>query len=128
MNGAWGDWDEWTSCSQTCTNKRPGDIAKRTRTRSCSNPVPSFGGEDCKGYFDDAELCNQDIPCGKFCVIYKLNYVESKLSRLYLSNETLNPDHLFFFKHLIVHGMLGVSGHIVLDLVMPEQGNEAVTN
>lgn len=45
-----------------------------------------------------------------------------------LSKETLNPDFLFFFKQLIAHGMFGVSGHIVLELVMPEQGNEPVIN
>ena len=75
LDGAWGEWDEWTSCSQTCTNKVPGDIAKRTRNRSCSNPAPLFGGDDCKGYFDDAELCNQDIPCRKYqCDILALSY------------------------------------------------------
>ena len=64
QDGGWTDWTAWSSCSRTC-KPPPGDLALKTRQRTCSNPPPALGGEDCKGLADDVELCNQDIPCGK---------------------------------------------------------------
>ncbi|XP_046559684.1 SCO-spondin-like isoform X2 [Haliotis rubra] len=48
INGGLTQWTQWSvpACSVTC-----GSAATRTvtRTRSCSNPVPQFGGSDCTG-------------------------------------------------------------------------------
>ena len=63
-DGGWSEWTPWTSCSHSC--KPPvGDLALKTRQRTCSNPPPALGGEDCKGNENDVELCNQNIPCRK---------------------------------------------------------------
>ena len=67
QHGQWTTWTNWSSCSQTCTNREPQkrDIARKTRSRICSNPPPANGGDDCQGRKDDVDLCNQDIPCRK---------------------------------------------------------------
>ena len=65
VDGGWSDYTEWSACSQTCTNKGPGDIARKTRSRTCTNPSPAFGGDECRGIEIDVELCNQEIPCRK---------------------------------------------------------------
>ncbi|XP_046564491.1 SCO-spondin-like isoform X5 [Haliotis rubra] len=48
VNGGLTQWTQWSgpACSVTC-----GSAATRTltRTRSCTNPVPHFGGSDCTG-------------------------------------------------------------------------------
>ena len=41
VDGGWGEWTSWSSCSLTCGN---GD---QIRTRKCNNPVPEYGGRDC---------------------------------------------------------------------------------
>ena len=41
INGSWTSWSSWSSsCESTC---------RKSRSRSCSNPYPMFGGEDCVG-------------------------------------------------------------------------------
>ncbi|XP_046373386.2 hemicentin-1-like isoform X1 [Haliotis rufescens] len=48
INGGFTQWSEWTdpSCGITCGST--GSL-NRTRTRTCTNPVPSNGGQDCSG-------------------------------------------------------------------------------
>lgn len=41
-HGAWSAWGEWSSCSDTVDGSR-------MRTRTCDNPPPLYGGEDCSG-------------------------------------------------------------------------------
>merc|ERR1719414_2904168 len=38
-----------------------------TRSRTCTNPTPAFGGDDCRGHDIDYELCNQEIRCARDC-------------------------------------------------------------
>ena len=63
-DGGWSEWTSWTDCSYAC-KPPPGDLARKYRTRTCTNPPPADGGEDCKGIKKDVELCNQDKICGK---------------------------------------------------------------
>ncbi|XP_076092757.1 uncharacterized protein LOC143064089 isoform X3 [Mytilus galloprovincialis] len=53
-----GQWSMWinSSCSVTCGD---GII---TRTRTCDNPAPSDGGDDCFGSSNETVQCNVD-PC-----------------------------------------------------------------
>merc|ERR1711881_269332 len=44
---------DYGACSKTC-----GDGTK-TRTRTCSNPAPAHGGDDCTGNAADSDSCNE---------------------------------------------------------------------
>ena len=54
VNGNWGPWGSWASCSVTCG----GGI--KTRTRVCDSPVPSNGGDTCPGLSVESGSCNTD--------------------------------------------------------------------
>jgi len=58
VNGNYTEWTNWEPCSRTC------DVGTTSRTRSCSNPAPAFGGMNCSalGYDIEVKPC-QDMPC-----------------------------------------------------------------
>jgi hypothetical protein len=43
VNGHWGAWQDWNSCSVTCGS------GSRSRYQECNNPEPAHGGSDCQG-------------------------------------------------------------------------------
>ena len=67
VNGQLGNWNDWEDCSVTCG----GGI--RNRARSCDNPKPAFGGNNCS--YDsllasETKRCNENACLGKanaFC-------------------------------------------------------------
>ncbi|XP_078346432.1 neuropilin-2-like [Oculina patagonica] len=59
INGGYSDWGPYGQCSKTCA----GGV--KTRTRTCTNPPPGNGGEDCSALGPDtsSRRCNtQDCP------------------------------------------------------------------
>ena len=58
VHGMWSQWESFGPCSATCE----GGI--QTRTRTCTNPVPAFGGLLCNGISSQTQSCNHDISCG----------------------------------------------------------------
>ncbi|XP_052105471.1 SCO-spondin-like, partial [Mytilus californianus] len=59
INGGWSQytlWSQWGNCSKECD----GGLKYRTRSRSCSNPKPKFGGLECDGKTTEEEgrVCN----------------------------------------------------------------------
>uniref|UniRef100_A0A8W8KZK8 SUEL-type lectin domain-containing protein n=1 Tax=Magallana gigas TaxID=29159 RepID=A0A8W8KZK8_MAGGI len=52
IDGAWGNWKEWGSCTKTCAG------GKRSRARICDNPKPANGGLECPGSSGDFDDCN----------------------------------------------------------------------
>ncbi|XP_078329393.1 thrombospondin-2-like [Crassostrea virginica] len=52
VNGGWGYWSNWSSCSKTC------DTGSMSRSRSCNNPYPVYGGSYCSGYSSESANCN----------------------------------------------------------------------
>ncbi|XP_061179047.1 uncharacterized protein LOC133187647 [Saccostrea echinata] len=53
VHGGWSAWDSWKpqgSCSVTCGS----GIRKFTRSRSCTNPAPKYGGRSCSGQKTDS--------------------------------------------------------------------------
>lgn len=50
VDGGLSEWTEFGPCSQTCRGVS-------TRTRSCTNPPPSGGGELCTGHLLEAKAC-----------------------------------------------------------------------
>ncbi|RUS76193.1 hypothetical protein EGW08_016037, partial [Elysia chlorotica] len=43
VDGEWSEWTEWSECSKTCGG------GEQSKDRTCTNPAPSNGGEDCQG-------------------------------------------------------------------------------
>ncbi|XP_017769222.1 PREDICTED: A disintegrin and metalloproteinase with thrombospondin motifs 20 isoform X2 [Nicrophorus vespilloides] len=56
INGSWGSWQNWGSCSRTCG----GGI--KMSIRECNNPPPAYGGSYCTGGRTMYASCNTQ-PC-----------------------------------------------------------------
>ena len=56
MDGGWSDFGDWSECSADCRG------GTRTRTRTCTNPAPAYGGADCVGEATETQDCNTN-PC-----------------------------------------------------------------
>lgn len=77
VDGGWSVWQTWGRCSVTCGN------GVRNRARSCNNPVPQYGGNQCTGDATEIHFCHErscpgvfyfDITRSCFChVTYLLN-------------------------------------------------------
>ncbi|XP_078312843.1 uncharacterized protein LOC144619278 [Crassostrea virginica] len=75
VDGNWASWGAWGQCPVTCG----GGVVRRSRT--CSNPPPKHGGNDCVGDAHDTKPCNTNLcpvdgawsdwsswsPCSKSC-------------------------------------------------------------
>lgn len=59
VHGNYSEWSEFTDCSKTCEG------GQKHRKRTCSNPSPRLGGNDCAGLGRDVEYidCNSDVRC-----------------------------------------------------------------
>lgn len=55
IDGGWTDWS-WGTCSTTCG---PG---VQVGTRTCTNPTPQYGGQQCQGDSQTTQACNPG-PC-----------------------------------------------------------------
>ena len=58
-----GGWSAWSSCSASCGGG--------TQTRTCNNPTPDNGGENCSGA--SSQPCNTGtchVPCCRRCPAY----------------------------------------------------------
>lgn len=63
MDGGWSVWGEWGTCSTTC------GAGQSVRGRSCNNPAPAHGGQDCDGDTTQATNC-QVADCPGFLLYY----------------------------------------------------------
>ena len=54
VDGGLSEWSAWGTCSKDC------GTGIRTRTKTCTNPSPQYGGNDCTGLGDahQQEDCN----------------------------------------------------------------------
>ncbi|KAA0186981.1 Hemicentin 1, partial [Fasciolopsis buskii] len=57
VNGAWGAWTPWSSCTATC------GAGLSQRQRRCDNPPPSNGGKTCEGEAVEDVMCQGLPPC-----------------------------------------------------------------
>ena len=62
VDGGVTPWSAWETCSAACG---PGT---KTRSRTCTNPEPQYGGEDCKESLEDEADC-QIKPCPIDCKV-----------------------------------------------------------
>ena len=56
VNGGWSYFGGWSQCSVSCGR------GTRSRSRSCTNPAPVYGGANCQGQNMLSEYCNTQ-PC-----------------------------------------------------------------
>ncbi|XP_055454814.1 A disintegrin and metalloproteinase with thrombospondin motifs 14 [Psammomys obesus] len=57
QDGGWSSWTKFGSCSRSCG----GGV--RSRSRSCDNPPPAYGGRSCTGPMFEYQICNsEDCP------------------------------------------------------------------
>lgn len=56
INGGWSTWTSWSFCSESCSS------GTMLRSRTCDNPSPSHGGNECSGSAIEAHQCNLG-PC-----------------------------------------------------------------
>ena len=51
VHGGWSEWSSYTDCSKTC------DEGTKSRSRTCTRPVPSSGGSECDGNASETMNC-----------------------------------------------------------------------
>ena len=56
VHGGLSEWSAYDECSESCG---PGT---HTRTRSCDNPAPEHGGDDCGELTEETDPC-EITPC-----------------------------------------------------------------
>lgn len=56
VNGSWSGFGGWSACSKNCGG------GSQTRSRTCTNPAPAYGGADCEGADVETQSCNTN-PC-----------------------------------------------------------------
>uniref|UniRef100_A0A7M5XD32 SUEL-type lectin domain-containing protein n=1 Tax=Clytia hemisphaerica TaxID=252671 RepID=A0A7M5XD32_9CNID len=57
VNGRYGNWTSFRSCTKSCGG------GSQSRSRSCNNPAPKYGGKACVGSATDSRACNtQNCP------------------------------------------------------------------
>jgi len=67
VDGGWDDWTNWDTCSVTCGG------GSQNRSRTCTNPVPQYGGADCVGFAGEKQDCNtHNCPSMLICRIHIL--------------------------------------------------------
>ncbi len=53
LDGGWSDYSEWLSTTSTWKDRQTivstCDLTFRSRSRTCTNPTPSTGGQPCTG-------------------------------------------------------------------------------
>ncbi|XP_078312803.1 coadhesin-like [Crassostrea virginica] len=55
IDGAWSSWGAYGTCSVTCGG------GTQSRTRTCTNPTPQYGGAACPGTDTTSQDCNTQI-------------------------------------------------------------------
>ena len=53
VNGAFGNWSEYSVCSVSCGK------GVQYRERKCDSPLPKYGGKDCDGLTRENRSCEE---------------------------------------------------------------------
>ncbi|CAH8660274.1 unnamed protein product [Heterobilharzia americana] len=51
LDGQWSSWSSWSECSQTCGH------GTQSKTRTCTDPAPKYGGAHCFGETTEIRAC-----------------------------------------------------------------------
>ena len=60
VDGQWSMW-KYTTMVKGCSCEG----GTRSRTRTCSNPIPQNGGKPCSGVEEEEIDCNKEAKCSK---------------------------------------------------------------
>ncbi|KAG6444625.1 uncharacterized protein LOC115439912 [Manduca sexta] len=106
LDGGWSGWGNWGPCSQTC------GAGKRSRSRSCTRPIPSGNGKPCAGPKTEVGSCYL-APCE----VYKHNVAlfngDSFIKYRFRHGKSVTFIHFFIrFLPLSPQGMLIRRGEI----------------
>ena len=83
VDGGWTDWSDWSPCP-------PCAHSVTTRTRTCTDPAPAFGGSTCDDASRMDQLCTPSSNCdGKFCSIFTRYYFITRSVKLVIENTIL---------------------------------------
>ncbi|XP_050361237.1 uncharacterized protein LOC126780655 [Nymphalis io] len=115
LNGGWSGWGAWGPCSQSC------GAGKRSRTRSCTRPIPSDGGTNCVGPKVDVGSCHL-TPCevyshiisvfnGDSVLQYDFPKKRSTFFHFYIRFMPLSPHGTIIRRGTIQNSRLRVSLH-----------------
>ena len=110
LDGHWSDWSEWSPCAKSCGGSRV------TRKRSCNNPSPQRGGEECPGEPTETAF-DCETPCpGTYvkCIMGHNHFHDIALNLIQSDN------HCNFCKFsckFLVSGETGKGGPYVVQLV-----------
>lgn len=52
IDGEWTSWTSWDTCTVTCGG------GMQSKSRTCDNPPPQYGGAYCVGYSSNTQTCN----------------------------------------------------------------------
>lgn len=69
-DGGLSPWGPWGPCSLTC-----GGLGQKVRNRSCSNPSPDYGGQDCVGDLQETAYCQTTDCPGKPAPLFKASFL-----------------------------------------------------
>ncbi|XP_066931095.1 properdin-like isoform X1 [Clytia hemisphaerica] len=86
VNGKWGSYGSYGSCSKTCGG------GSKSRSRSCNNPAPKNGGSQCSGSATQSATCNtQACLKSNLCSWYYTPFNTEKKGRpVYLDRHSLH--------------------------------------
>ncbi|XP_063695438.1 SCO-spondin-like [Bolinopsis microptera] len=62
VDGGWSDFGEWSVCSADCGG------GSQSRSKTCTNPSPANGGQECEGENEETRTCNPE-PCHGFSLV-----------------------------------------------------------
>ena len=59
VDGNWALWSDWNNCTLQCGGGR------QNRSRTCTDPQPQYGGDECVGDNVDVQTCKNHSCPGK---------------------------------------------------------------
>lgn len=122
LDGGWSGWGPWGPCSQTC------GAGRRSRSRSCTRPVPAGNGEPCIGFCTEVGTCHLN-PCnvpshtvavfgGDSYLQYDFDKKQSTLFHFYVRFLPLSPHGIIVRRGPVLNPLVRLSlqkWHVCLD-------------
>ena len=58
-HGSWSQWTDWDSeCQKSDVDS---NVWRKSRTRTCTDPEPKYGGDDCNGIATKSIECDPSM-------------------------------------------------------------------